>query len=807
MIAASIFLSVAMTLQPESGLRLVNPHPIAVDAKVTCADGARELRLDPHAVVDLAVGSPCTTPTLETTLPLIALETRGEAEQRLVTEETCAPVTMSAPLFACEKGVANASVPLLDGATYAWTAEGGTIAGSASANRVSVNLGESASAKLVCVVTHGGCSTNATGIIAIRKPLLIHELNVPQQADTAQPLTISWNYTGDAAPAAQLLTGDAFPQPVTLSGGQRSYTYTPTTSGTRNVELTASYATSIQPPAAPSGRRRASGRTFATATQCPSVRATKQIELRGCALETPEINAPADVESGSTFIASVDVLPGDAVEWDVDGGGVLLTASSLPQIQVRTDDFGAAVDLSVRVFRSADCESRSGHQVTIHPRAACTTNPPTVALSVLSRDCYKAMIQAVFTGVPPFTGRWFDGTEFTTSATVISHEVYVPGVYEGKGPIGIGNFRDSICNGLNAGVSVEDIRPDATVSVVGGNCPNSKMVATLIGTPPFSGKWSDGEAFTTSNFTVEKTNPMSSHTEEVYIRSLEDATCGAGPKSDNRVRLDPPPSLQISSLEPFCQFDTGQVSIGLQMIGGVPPYSVEWSDGVVTTGNSQYFSRTFTEKVSTQIEIVRATTATCDATFWNPIATILYRPEPRIDEASTTVTCFGQSGHASLKEEIPGATLEWTITNGTILTGQGTSSVTFQGLARAPMMLKVTASYPDGFCSRWATHSVFVDEVTGDIQNLKAEPATITAGGTSIISYKVFGGVRWLQMDVDPKSRYTDLKSDQWDCTPADVCSVVYHDSKGPGMATVGVFYGGDCIADGARFVDITITP
>lgn len=488
MITASILLSVALTVQPDSGLRLVNPHPIVVDARLTCADGPRELQLDPHAVVDLAVGASCTAPTLESTLPLIALETRGETDQRLISELSCLAVTMSAPLFACEKGVATASVPLYEGATYAWTAEGGTIAGSTNTNRVTVNLGEAASVKLACVVTRGPCSPTATGVIAIRKPLLIHELNVPQQADTAQPLTINWSYEGEAAPAAQLLTGDAFPQPVSLSGDQRSYTFTPTTSGTRNVELTASYATSIQPPAAPKGRRRAAGTTFATATQCPSARMTKQIELRGCALETPEINAPADVESGSTFTASVDVLPGDGVIWEVKGGGTLVSSSSLPQIEVRVDDFGPAVDLRVRVFRSEDCENQSAYLVTVHPRAVCATNPPTVELSVLSRDCYKAMIQAVFTGTPPFRGRWFDGTEFETSAAMITHENYIQGVYDDKGPIGIGNFRDAICNGLNAGVSVEDIRPDAIVSVSGGNCTNSKIVATLIGTPPFSGK-------------------------------------------------------------------------------------------------------------------------------------------------------------------------------------------------------------------------------------------------------------------------------------------------------------------------------
>jgi hypothetical protein len=796
-VTASLLLSVALTMQPDSGLRLVNPHYVAVDATLSCGETHRGVRLAPQEIQDLTLLAPCTAPLLDASLPLLAFETDGEAKQLILgTNDTCAPVAMIAPLFGCERGSATASVPLLDGATYAWTAEGATITAGANTNRISATLGDTGSAKLVCVVTHGGCNAEAVGVIAIRKPLVIQKLEVPAEADAAQPVTINWTYEPGSVPNAQLLMGDAFAAPVTLDGAQRSYTFTPATSGTRNIELLASYAPSIRPPVVSHGRRRSAGTTLATATQCPSARATAKLEIGGCALGNLEIVVPEDVESGSSFLASVELNAGDAVSWTVKNG-TFVTPNYLPQVEIRADDLAPNVELSVRVTHSAECERNALALVQVHPRAVCATNPPTATLSVLGRECTKATIQAAFVGTPPFSGRWHDGTPFETSNATISREVNAPGTF------GMVGFRDAICSGLSDRVTVEDIRPDAIISTVGGNCTNSKIVATLIGTPPFSGQWNGGERFTTSEYTIEKQTPPI--WEQVYIYGLQDANCYRV-EATSHANLVYPPGLILSS-DPFCQFDSGEgVYLGMEMREGAPPFSVEWSDGVVTTSNTKYFGRMFTERVSTQVEIVRATTATCDARVYNPIANIVYRPEPRIDESTmTTITCFGKSGHASLKNELPGATLEWTITNGTILSGQGTSAVTFQGTARAEMRLTVTASYPDGFCSRSDSHSVLVDEVTGDILNLKAQPATIQPGGTTMISYRVFGGVRWLQMDVDPKSRYGDLKMDQWSCTPDNICSVPYRDSKGSGTATVAVFYGGDCIADGVKLLDISI--
>ena len=793
---ASLLLSVALMVQPDSGLRLVNPHYVAVDATLSCGETQRTVRLEPHEIRDLTAQALCAAPLLHASLPLLAFETDGDAKQRILgTDESCAPVTMAAPLFGCERGTATASVPLLAGATYAWTAEGATITAGAGTNRVTATLGDAGSAKLVCTVTHAGCSSEAVGVIAIRKPLLIHELKVPAEVDAAQPVTITWSYEPGAVPNAQLLTGDAFTSPVALDGAQRSYTFTPATDGSRNVELLASYAPSIHPPAASQGRRRAVGSTLATATQCPSARATAKLEIRGCALNNLDIVAPGAVESGSTFVASVELNAGDGVEWQVTNG-TLVSSNGLPQVEIRADDFAPSVRIAARVAHSDECWVKLSVDVAVHPRAACGTNPPTATLSVTERTCFNATVQAAFTGTPPFSG-WLDGAYFETSSATFSQLVAAPGTY------GIVGFRDSICSGVVDNLIVENTGPDAVLTTVGGSCTNSKIVATLTGRPPFKGLWSDGETFTTSEYTVEKTNLP--YIGRYWIHALEDATCWV-PARESYVEITSPPGMGLAT-GPFCQYDGGEgVSLPITVYEGLPPYSVEWSDGVVTTSNSTHFSRVFTDRVSTQVEIVRATTRTCDANVFNPVATIHYRHEPVIDESTLTpFICYGETGSAELTAPVPEGTIEWTITHGTILTGQGTSAITFKAVDGDPILLNVSVSYPDGHCTRSAGRGILVGETAGAITELTAEPSIIPAGSTTTISYKVVGNVNHWTHHVDPPSREGDLRGDRWKCNADRVCTIPFTDTHGAGTVTINVTYGGDCIQDGQISTTFTI--
>jgi len=114
------------------------------------------------------------------------------------------------------------------------------------------------SVKLHCTVRTSACAaTSGSGVIQIREPIVVREFKVPATTNANEPLTITWSYLPGREPQSQVLTGDLFPQPVTLDTSQRSYTFTPQNGGLRTVELHASYARAI-PVAPPSKKRRRS---------------------------------------------------------------------------------------------------------------------------------------------------------------------------------------------------------------------------------------------------------------------------------------------------------------------------------------------------------------------------------------------------------------------------------------------------------------------------------------------------------------------------------------------------------------------
>ena len=127
-------------------------------------------------------------------------------------------------------------------------------------------------------------------------------------------------------------------------------------------------------------------------------------------------------------------------------------------------------------------------------------------------------VKAVFTGRPPFSGNWSDGSAFTTSSSSISHEVSKADAYT------ITRFTDHTCQGTVSGSAIFDGGSGVTVELRGSACTNGTIVATFTGVPPFSGVWSDTLVpFTMSQRTLEH-KPKS----EAYwygIGEFHDAVC------------------------------------------------------------------------------------------------------------------------------------------------------------------------------------------------------------------------------------------------------------------------------------------
>ncbi|HUR81340.1 MAG TPA: hypothetical protein VM733_11275 [Thermoanaerobaculia bacterium] len=740
---AALLFSSTLLLRPDSGLRLYNPHEQAVDAVVVCDGVARPVSIAAH---DAADAGTCSAFSIDAPLPLSAIETRNEdsveTQRPLSAASGCETLALEAPLFACARGTATVVVPEVPGATYTWTVTGATITGGDGTRELTLALGEGPSAHISATIT-GECASAAEAVIAIRPPLVVEKLEVPAVSAANSPVTITWSYPAGTAPASQLLTGDAFDAPVTLGGAARSYTFTPALPGIRKVELSASYATAIATK--PAGRRRASGKSRATASECPSVRASRQLEVRGCSNRELTIHAPKTVEAGETFIATVSLQTGESAKWSVTQG-TIVSGETSDAVTVKAAETGT-VNLRLTVTAGPDCTMTDRDDVTIVPRAVCSTTAPTVALSIVKTACDLATVKATFTGTPPFTGMWIDGKTFTTSERSITHDFTSPGTYT------IRNFRDSLCAGtVSETARVPLFPPDATLSS-NGNCPGSKVTAAFVGTPPFEGRWSDGESFTTSSGTLTRTANRT-----LWIEWYRDAACPSARGRSNAIEITESPRAFVNT--PFSCSNGTTIWIPVRIFGPNGSYTVYWSDGATTTGINKgetYFfvTREYVMKSFDQtLKITKVTTPSCDATVETPEARVSYRPSPTIDSAkSNTGDCLGKTMNIVLKPNLhPTAKIQWTVPEGTrIVSGQGTTELTFIH-DRKPFS-PVTASYthPDGECnfpaSTFTTYAAAPPQITA----FSVDRTEIKPGESVKVTLNINDEVEYLGVQVYPK--------------------------------------------------------
>jgi hypothetical protein len=716
-------------------------------------------------------------------LPLFATLDPTPREIRAAENGGCSQV-MVVPAFACARGSATASVREIQGATYEWTIEGGTIAGGAGTSRVNVVLTDAKQAKLTCRIVAPACTTTATGVIAVREPLVLGVVVVPQSADVDDSVTISWSYEGEAQPASQLLITDALPAPVKLAASARSHTFVPESSGAKTIEILGSYAPAIV--TAPSGgKRRAVGSTV-RASACPDARATAKLDVRGCVLRPRVIDAPARVAAGATFTARVQLqAAGEMVRWTVTNG----TAETLigPVIDVRAGEEGE-VGLSVRVERDT-CFTEASTTVTVRREADCPVLP-TARVELVNNSCNGGTIQATFTGTPPFFGTWSDGTNYQTNGETLTRDVTTPGEYT------IRSVSDaSFCEGTVSGSAlVVPYSPQVTLETEGGACSTGRIIARFAGTPPFSGRWSNGDSFTTSDheLVLDAPNPGN-----WFIDRFQDGRCPQQFTSSNRIEIGRAPVVSVP-VQPLChQFETDPPWISVSFDSGSPPFTVEWSDGAITQSNSHSFSRKlpFPDTLVTTHEVVRASSGNCSAAVLADVTgTVLLRMRPVIDRATyDSFLCPGQIGTATLKYAVaPEATLTWSLDHGEILSGQGTPTVTYRGSGS----LYVEATYAESFCPM--RNSLEWVRVPGEpkITNVRFESPTIRRGGTSILRFTKQNVASFRA--ILPPGLEGNLESISCPDDQGRQCAALYTDSTHPSVLDpveipIRIVYTGEC--------------
>lgn len=631
-----------------------------------------------------------TTRVLLAVLPLFALAgatARGDVP--------CpSKVTVNLPQSICRFGSATASVAPIDGAAYAWLVTGGTIVSGNGTPRVTIAFHDVAAAHVAVTVSNASCTTSGQADIALHD-VITARITVGA-GRVGDPLTISWSYTG-GEPAAQALTGTDFPQPLRLPPNARSYTYMPSTSGAKEVSITTS--------AGGTRRRAAGGGGGEGASSCPVAPSVTAYAVDECAKPTVTIEAPSTVLAGTVFTARA-TTEAQTVRWTItngtpataDGKEVTVTAG-------KPGDVGLAVS-AVR----AGCPSVGTKAFTVAavPELAC--DHPVATISAGGSDCSGGTVNVVFQGTPPFSGRWSDGQQFTTTAMSLARHITVPGHYT------FSSFEDQVCAGMVNGTAVfETLGPVA--EVMGSTaCVSDTVTARFTGRPPFTGQWSDGVPINTTQTTIQRSPSAAG---ALTITSFRDADCvgmvkgsvdvHANPTVNAITLYDPNPLPScFPYLDRFGIYFVTDANLSVKFIGANPPLVVNWSDGTVTSDPYPYandVSRHVAPTHTTTYSVTSARDYYCPAIVTAPPVTIPVADNPEfvVDNVPASgKICVNLTMTAHLTAPPPaGATITWSVAGGsTITAGQGTNTVTFTTGQDGSALTSITCrfTYADQRC-------------------------------------------------------------------------------------------------------------
>lgn len=630
-----------------------------------------------------------------------------------------------APANGCRAGTAVVAVNRVAGASYAWSIEGGDFVDGVGTDRVTIAFGGGDSAKISVAVSTATCTSTGSAVIALHDAFTITSLSAGAGL-LGQPRTITWDYA-NGTPASQTLSGTDF-GPVTLPNDARSYSYTPTSEGDKYVVM---QARSGGTPS--TGRTHAAGRGTAAASDC-NVAAAKAVYHVNCNTPDATIYAPASSGLDTPFTARVHLDSFSTASWKIANG----TPSTATGESVTIKPTGTVpVEISVTVSAGA-CSATSSARVTLE--AACDN--PTAEVGLIAKADCSTVVQAHFTGRPPFRGTWNDGTPFLTSTYTADRTVLAAGNYS------IAHFQDSLCaGGASNSVAASPARVSAVLSAPYGTwASGSQVSAVLTGTPPFNGTWWDGQTFTTSSHQIAR----SITTGGTVSMTVSDSTCG--PVASNQLEFRDPGSVTLS-LDPrtaaACQPIGTGVIVYATITNGVPPYTLIWSDGFSQTlpvNASPQVTRTVTLPASgLSLGITTAHDAGCNLTVGSP-PIVVNASQSALFSISGAI-CTGQAVTATLyNTPVAGSGIAWSVANGSIVSGQGTASITFIP-GSGPMTVSSSVVSPKG-CTTSSGVSITPWTSQAAPQPLVTQGSTVSVGTPVTVAWFVDRNFNYATIDA-----------------------------------------------------------
>ena len=288
-------------------------------------------------------------------------------------------------------------------------------------------------------------------------------------------------------------------------------------------------------------------------------------------------------------------------------------------------------------------------------------------------------------------------------------------------------------NSSSAAVTVNPCTPPAaTVTPSGPTTLCAGGSVTLTSSPGASYQWRNfGTPLVGANGQTYIATTSGS-----YSVTVSDATGCSATSSNVSVTANTTVNVTISAGGPTTFCTGGNVTLTANPSGGSGTYSsYQWllNGSPISGANGVTYSATAAGNYSVTV----ADSAGCTGTSAPQSVTVNVPPSSGISAPASV--CPNSTASASITSPVGGATYTWSVTNGTLQTGQGTSSITFSVATASPVSISVTAT--SNGCSSSGSASINIGVFTPTIT--PSGSASFCAGGSVTLTSSAAVSYQW----------------------------------------------------------------
>ncbi len=508
----------------------------------------------------------------------------------------------------------------------------------------------------------------------------------------------------NASPAEVTFTG---------SGGTAPYTFTYNVSDGTNTTSGLMVTGNPATVAAPSGTAGTFTYTLTSvkdgsATSCPQTMNGQSATITVTTLPVATIMTASEVTAASTGNAASVTNAGNGATYSWTMGNGTITSGSGTNSITYTAGNSGSVSLSVVVAASGGCAPVSSGTVLVPITAqSCPKASITVANAVCTGSTGNIASVANAGMGSHYVWAILNGTITAGSGTnSITYKAGLPGFVLISVKVTNSSGGCTVSSGIYA-VCVAPL-PVAVISAASSVCTASAGNTAYVpncGTATYS--WSITNGTITAGSRTSKITYKAGSSGSVTLSVVVTNSAGCKSSSGNKVvTISAYPVASITAGSSVCAGSPGNTA-SVATAGSGAKYNWNITNGCITSGSSNS-SITYTAGGSGTVSISVTITNSGGCSIASAKKTITITAMPNASITAVSSVCPSSTGNtASVAGAGSGATYSWTVTNGTITSGSGTSGIKYTAGNSGSLALTVKVTNATG-CMASGSKSVMI---------------------------------------------------------------------------------------------------